>query len=55
MQHILLRTCYIHQDNEEIRERGIQCMETASENGDREAMLYMARAFDTGTGLTSER
>ncbi|CAB3992800.1 eukaryotic elongation factor 2 kinase-like, partial [Paramuricea clavata] len=42
------------EDNEENRERGIQCMETASENGDREAMLYMARAFDTGAGLTSE-
>ena len=30
-------------------------MESASENGDREAMLYMARAFDTGTGLPSDR
>lgn len=39
------------QDNEENRERGMRCMEIASENGDKEAMLFMARAFDTGTGL----
>ncbi|XP_028417391.1 eukaryotic elongation factor 2 kinase-like [Dendronephthya gigantea] len=39
------------EDTEENQERGIRCMEIASENGDKEAMLYMARAFDTGTGL----
>lgn len=51
-KHLAFLFC---QDNNENRERGLKLMETAGENGDVEAMLYIARAYDTGTGLGNER
>ena len=36
-------------------EKGVAYMLMAAEAGDRGAMLYMARAFDTGVGLGENR
>ncbi|XP_052068351.1 eukaryotic elongation factor 2 kinase-like isoform X1 [Mytilus californianus] len=54
LERDVLANCTVEQ-TEENKEQGIQYMIQAAEAGDRGAMLYMAKAFETGEGLNSNR
>ena len=45
----------IYQETEENTNRGVEYMLQAAERGDRHAMVYMAKAYETGTGLGTKR
>ena len=53
----ILRCCSIssYQETEENTNRGVDYMCQAAEIGERAAMLYMAKAFETGEGLGTAR
>lgn len=42
-------------DTETNHNEGIRYMEMAAEAGDRSAMIHMAKAYDTGNGLGTDR
>lgn len=54
LERDVLANCTVEQ-TEENKEQGIQYMIQAAEAGDRGAMLYMAKAFETGEGLNANR
>lgn len=54
LERDVLANCTVEQ-TEENKEQGIQYMIQAAEAGDRGAMLYMAKAFETGEGLNASR
>lgn len=43
------------QQSDENTEQGLQYMIQAADAGDRGSMLFMAKAFETGIGLSSNR
>ena len=43
------------QDTTENQDRGIEYMLMAAHAGDRAAMLYMAKSYETGNGLGGDR
>ena len=45
----------IYQETEENTNRGVEYMLQAAERGDRHAMVYMAKAYETGMGLGTKR
>lgn len=48
-------SCFCFQPSDEHINRGIDFMVEAAEAGDRGAMVYMGRAFETGDGLGTLR
>jgi TPR repeat protein len=50
-----LHLYFLLQQTEDNNEQGIQYMIQAADAGDRGSMLYMAKAFETGDGLSSHR
>ncbi|XP_013394430.1 eukaryotic elongation factor 2 kinase isoform X1 [Lingula anatina] len=54
MPHDVLQECNV-QENEDNLNRGVDYMLQAADAGDRSAMLYMAKAYETGIGLGTER
>lgn len=54
LERDVLVNCTVEQ-TEENKDKGIQYMIQAADAGDRGSMLYMAKAFETGEGLSSHR
>ncbi|EDO36975.1 predicted protein, partial [Nematostella vectensis] len=50
LPHDLMESATV-QETEENTNKGVELMLQAAERGDRQAMLYMAKAYDTGYGL----
>lgn len=55
MEHDVLMNCQVHGDPEENLDIGIDYMVQAADAGDRGAMIYVAKAFETGDGLGKKR
>ena len=47
--------CVSFQESDEATNRGVEYMLKAATLGDRQAMVYMAKAYETGNGLGSQR
>jgi elongation factor 2 kinase len=47
----MLRKLIVHQETEENTNKGVDYMLRAAIGGDRQAMMYMAKAYDTAVGL----
>ena len=54
LERDVLVNCIVEQNDENL-EQGLQYMIQAAEAGDRSSMLYMAKAFETGIGLSTVR
>ena len=48
-------TCVVFEESDKATNRGVEYMLKAATLGDRQAMVYMAKAYETGNGLGSQR
>ena len=54
MFECIIRSVHFQQTEDNINQ-GVDYMLLAAESGDRSAMVYMAKAYETGVGLGTER